>query len=165
MSVIKGADGGIKINLGDGSRFIANTFRWNAKLRREMLRQTTQADDFEKRTAGIGDWTGSLSFYMQLSDDTSIAQSGMQLIEHVMSNTGDDLKASIELVLQRWEIPADYDTFNTSIKGAVSLTGTVVIGDMGFDCEDPERPVIATASWEADGPLTPVRSDLLPEPE
>ncbi len=158
MSLLVGSDGAAQINLGGGLKFVANIFSWNARLRREMLRQTTQADDYEKRTAGLGDWSGSFSFRMQFSDDTSVAQSAWQLLDFALTKNDDDLKASIALILQSYKLPPDCDIFKTTIPGVIKLTGTVVIGDLSLNCEDPEQPIIAVASWEGDGALTPVRT-------
>jgi len=158
MSVLVGSDGAAKINLGGGLKFVANIFSWTARLRREMLRQTTQADDYEKRTAGLGDWSGSFSFRMQFSDDTSVAQSAWQLLDFALTKNDNDLKASIELILQSYKLPPDCDIFKTTIPGIIKLTGTVVIGDLSMNCEDPEQPIIAVANWEGDGALTPVRT-------
>ena len=69
----------------------------------------------------------------------------------------------MELILQRYQLPADYDIFGSTINGIVSLTGTVAIGDISLDCEDPEQPIVAVASWAGDGALTPERSDLIEE--
>jgi hypothetical protein len=158
MAVLVGSDGAAKINLGGGLKFVANIFSWTARLRREMLRQTTQADDYEKRTAGLGDWSGSFSFRMQFSDDTSVAQSAWQLLDFALTKNDNDLKASIELILQSYRLLPDCDIFKTTIPGVIKLTGTVVIGDLSMNCEDPEQPIIAVASWEGDGALTPVRT-------
>jgi hypothetical protein len=158
MSLLVGSDGAAQINLGSGLKFVANIFSWNARLRREMLRQTTQADDYEKRTAGLGDWSGSFSFRMQFSDDTSVAQSAWQLIDFALTKNDDDLKASIALILQSYKLPPDCDIFKTTIPGVIKLTGTVVIGDLSLNCEDPEQPIIAVANWEGDGAMTPVRT-------
>jgi hypothetical protein len=158
MSLLVGSDGAAQINLGGGLKFVANIFSWNARLRREMLRQTTQADDYEKRTAGLGDWSGSFSFRMQFSDDTSVAQSAWQLLDFALTKNDDDLKASIALILQSYKLPPDCDIFKTTIPGVIKLTGTVVIGDLSLNCEDPEQPIIAVANWEGDGAMTPVRT-------
>lgn len=160
MAVLVGTDGSAQLDLGGGLKYVANIFSWQAQLRREMLRQTTQADDFERRTGGLGDWTGSFSFRLQFSDDTSTAQSSWQLLEYALTETDDNLKADMNLVLQRYQLAPDYDIFDSTIAGAISLNGTIVIGDLSLDCQDPEQPVVAVASWEADGALTPYRSDL-----
>lgn len=158
MSVIVGTDGAAKLNLGGGLKYVANMFSWTAQLRREMLRQTTQADNYEKRTGGMGDWTGSFSFRLQFSDDTSVAQSAWQLLNFAFSNTDDTLKAGIELILQSEKLPPDCDIFKTTVSGIIKLTGTVVIGDISMNCQDPEQPIVAVANWEADGALTLARS-------
>jgi hypothetical protein len=158
MAVIVGTNGAAKLNLGGGLKYVANIFSWDAQLRREMLRQTTQADDYEKRTAGMGDWTGSFSFRLQFSDDTSVAQSAWQLLNFAFTETDDDLKAGIELILQSYKLPTDCDIFKTTIPGIIKLTGTVVIGNISMNCEDPELPIVAKANWEADGALAPVRT-------
>lgn len=161
MAVIVGADGAAKIELGDGLKYIANIFSWQADLRRAMLRTTTQADDFERRTGGLGDWTGSFSFRLQFSDDTEVAQSAWQLLQHVCTGTDDGLKASVSLILQQYAVQHDYDIpFESTIGGTISLNGTVVVGGVSLNCEDPEKPIIAVASWEGDGALIPQRSDL-----
>jgi hypothetical protein len=162
MAVLVGADGSAKLDLGDGLICVANIFSWSARLRRETLRTTTQADEFQRRTAGLGDWSGSFSFKMQFSDDIAIAQSSWQILDFALTKTDDELKADLELILQRYQLPPDHDIFGTTIDGIVKLAGTVVIGDISMDCEDPEQPIIAVASWEGDGALTPERSDLEP---
>jgi hypothetical protein len=159
MALLVGADGAAKLNLGSGLKYVANIFSWQAQLRRETLRRTTQADDFERRTAGLGDWSGSFSFRMQFSDDTSVALSSWQLLNYALTATDDDLKAEVELILQHYTLPADNDVFATTIPGVIKLTGTVVIADISMNCEDPEQPIIAVASWEGDGALTPERED------
>jgi len=158
MAVLVGADGAARLDLGNGLKYVANIFSWNAQLRREMLRQTTQADNYEKRTGGMGDWTGSFSFRLQFSDDTSVAQSAWQLLNFAFTENDDDLKAGIELILQSYKLPPDCDIFRTTVPGIIKLTGTVVIGDISMNCEDPEQPIVAVANWEADGALTPVRT-------
>jgi hypothetical protein len=167
MAVIVGSDGAAQINLGDGRKFIANMFAWNARLRREMLSRTTQADDYERRTGGMGDWSGSFSFRMQFSDDTTFAQSAWQLLNFAFTKTDKDLKAQIRLILQSHKLPPDCDIFKTTITGGIRLRGTVVISDVSINCEDPEQPMIAVVSWEGDGPMVFVRSDtdLDPDPE
>jgi hypothetical protein len=158
MAVLVGADGAAKLDLGGGLKYVANIFSWNAQLRREMLTRTTQADDYRRRTAGLGDWTGSFSFRLQFSDDTSVAQSAWQLLNFAFSNTDDNLRAGIELILQSHKLPTDCDIFQTTIPGIIKLTGNVVIGDISMNCEDPEQPIVAVANWEADGALAPVRT-------
>lgn len=160
MAVITGADGSCKIDLGDGSVYVANVFLWNAELRRDMLRTTTQADEFERGTGGMGSWSGSFSFYLQFSDDASNAYSAWQLFSHIATKTGDDLKAYLQLIVQRNAASPDYDIFDSVISGEIRLAGQVVIGDLSLNCQDPERPIVAAASWQADGGLTPERSDL-----
>lgn len=157
MSVIVGSDGAVEIDFGDGEKCVANVFAWSASLKRDMLRRTTLADDAERRTGGLADWTGSFSFRLQFSDDTSIAQSAWQIMDFALSNSDDDLKASLGLVLQRYQVPSDYDIFQDSVSGIVKLSGSVVIGDISFDCQDPEQPLVCVASWAADGPLALVR--------
>lgn len=161
MTVLVGADGSVELDLGDGLICVANVFTWEAELKREMLRRTTQADEFERRTAGLGDWSGSFSFRMQFSDDIEQAQSAWQILEYAVTGSDDDLKADIDLVLQHYRRPPDYDIFNSTIAGVIKLTGTVVIGDIRLDCEDPEKPIVAVAIWQGDGPLALERSDLL----
>jgi hypothetical protein len=159
MAVIVGADGAAQLNLGNGLKYVANIFSWQAGLRREMLRQTTQADDFEKRTGGLGSWSGSFSFYLQFSDDESIAESAWQLLQYALTRTDDDLKAEVKLILQEYMVADDCDIFDSYIPGVISLNGMVVIGDLSLDCQDPEKPIIAVASWEGDGALMPERSN------
>jgi hypothetical protein len=60
--------------------------------------------------------------------------------------------------LQSYKLPPDCDIFKTTIPGVIKLTGTVVIGDLSLNCEDPEQPIIAVANWEGDGAMTPVRT-------
>lgn len=154
MAVLVGADGEVRLNLGNGSTCVASIFSWRARLSREMLRRTTQADEFQRRTAGLGDWSGSFSFRLQFSDDTSTAQSAWQILEFACNNTDDDLKANVELILQAYQISPDYDTFSSTIDGVIKLTGVVVIGDISMDCTDPEQPIVCEATWAGDGALT-----------
>lgn len=158
MAVIVGADGAAQINLGGGLKYIANIRSWRASLRRDMLRRTTLADEAERRTGGLADWTGDFEFRLQFSDDTTVAQSAWQMLDFALSNTDDDLKADLSLILQRYQLSPDYDIFDTTVAGIVKLTGTVVIGDVSLNCEDPEQPIIAVASWAGDGALTPLRA-------
>jgi hypothetical protein len=158
MTVIVGADGSAELDLGDGLKYVANIFSWRAQLKREMLRQTTLADEYERRTGGLGDWTGSFSFNLQFSDDISIAQSAWQILLYICTKQDDELKAALNLTVQRNQLANDYDIFDSTIPGTISLAGVVVIGDISLDCSDPEQPTVAVASWEADGPLTPYRS-------
>lgn len=158
MAVIVGADGAAQINLGSGLKYIANIRSWRASLKRDMLRRTTLADEAERRTGGLADWTGDFEFRLQFSDDTAVAQSAWQMLDFALSNTDDDLKADLSLILQRYQLPPDYDIFDTTVAGIVKLTGTVVIGDVSLNCEDPEQPIIAVASWAGDGALTPLRA-------
>jgi len=153
MAVIVGSDGAVKIDLGNGSKYIANTLSWQCRLNRDMLRRTTQADEAEKRTAGLADWTGDFAFQMQFSDDTAIAQSSWQMLNFALSNTDDQLKAELVLILQRNQILPDYNIFNTSVQGVVKLTGMVVIGNVSLNCQDPEQPLALVAEWSADGVL------------
>lgn len=158
MAVIVGADGAAQINLGGGLKYIANIRSWRASLKRDMLRRTTLADEAEKRTGGLADWSGDFEFRLQFSDDTSVAQSAWQMLNFALTNTDDALKAELSLMLQSYKLPPDYDIFDTTVAGVIKLTGTVVIGDVSLNCEDPEQPIIAVASWAGDGPLTPVRA-------
>lgn len=157
MAVLVGADGVAKLDLGDGLICVANIFSWRARLSREMLRRTTQADEAERRTAGLADWSGSFSFRLQFSDDISTAQSAWQILDFALTNTDDGLKANLELILQKYQLVPDYDIFNSTVDGVIKLTGVVVIGDISMDCSDPEQPIVCEASWAGDGALTPVR--------
>lgn len=158
MAVIVGSDGAAQIDLGDGLKYVANVKSWRASLKRDMLRRTTQADEAERRTGGLADWSGDFEFRLQFSDDTSTAQSAWQMLNFALTGTDDDLKADIELILQRYQLLPDCDIFGTTVAGVVKLVGTVVIGDVSLNCEDPEQPLIAVASWAGDGVLTPQRS-------
>jgi hypothetical protein len=158
MAVIVGSDGAAQINLGNGLKYIANIKSWRASLKRDMLRRTTQADEVERRTGGLADWSGDFEFRLQFSDDTTTAQSAWQMLNFALTKTDDDLKANVELILQRYQLSADYDIFDSTIAGVIKLTGTVVIGDVSLNCEDPEQPLIAVASWAGDGALTPQRT-------
>jgi hypothetical protein len=158
MGVIVGSDGAVQLDLGAGNKYVANTFSWTVKTKREMLNRTNLSDDAKRRTAGIADWTGNFSFRLQLSDDTAQALSAYQILEHLYTKTGDELKAQLHLVLQRGKLPPDYDIFNSTIGGVVKLVGTVVIETIGLDCATPENPVIARADWEGDGALALVRT-------
>lgn len=158
MAVVTGANGAAELDLGDGLKCVANIFSWEARLSRETLNRTTQADDYKKRTAGLGDWSGSFSFRLQFSDDTSVAQSAWQILEYALTATDDDLKAELSLVLQGQKVPSgDCEVFSSVIEGKIWLAGTVVVTDISLDCSDPEQPIVAVASWEADGALTPER--------
>ena len=153
MTVLKGSDGRAQLNLGGGLKCMANIFSWRAQRKMEMLRRTTQADEAERRTAGIADWSGSFSFRLQFSDDQTTALSAWQILNFALTNTDDALKAGISLILQAYKISPDYDIFNTTIAGVIKLTGTVVVSDVSLDCSDPEQPIVAVASWEGDGAL------------
>jgi hypothetical protein len=153
MSVIVGSSGAAQINLGDGIKYVANIFSWNASLKRDMLSRTTQADEAERRTGGLADWTGDFSFRLQFSDDTATAQSAWQMLDFAYSKTDDDLKAELRLILQSHKLPPDCDIFRTTVSGIVRLAGTIVIGDVSLDCTDPEQPIIAKAFWSGDGAL------------
>lgn len=158
MAIIVGADGAAQIDLGGGLKYIANIVSWRAGLKRDMLRRTTLADEAERRTGGLADWTGDFEFHLQFSDDTTTAQSAWQMLDFALSNTDDDLKAELSLILQRYQVVPDHDTFDTTIAGVIKLVGTVVIGDVSLNCEDPEQPIVAVASWAADGALSPLRA-------
>jgi hypothetical protein len=153
MSVLVGSDGAAQIDLGGGIKYVANIFSWNASMKRDMLRRTTQADEAERRTGGLADWTGDFSFKLQFSDDTATAQSAWQMLDFAYSNTDDDLKAELRLILQSYKLPPDYDVFRTTVSGIIQLAGTIVIGDVSLDCTDPEQPIIAKAFWGGDGAL------------
>jgi hypothetical protein len=153
MSVLVGSDGAAQINLGDGIKYVANIFSWNASMKRDMLRRTTQADEAERRTGGLADWTGDFSFKLQFSDDIATAQSAWQMLDFAYSNTDDDLKAELRLILQSHKLPPGYDIFRTTVSGIIRLAGTIVIGDVSLDCTDPEQPIIAKAFWSGDGAL------------
>jgi hypothetical protein len=153
MAVVVGADGAFKLDLGDGEIYVSNVFTWEARLSRSMLRQTTVADNHEKRTGGLGDWSGSFSFRLEFSDDTSQALSAWQVLNHATSATGDDLKAEVKLVLQRYGVLEACDLFDSHIGGVICLVGTVVIGDVSLDCSDPEQPIVAVVNWSGDGAL------------
>ena len=126
-------------------------------MKRDMLRRTTQADEFERNTGGLGDWSGDFEFRLQFSDDTTTAQSAWQMLNFALTGTGDSLKSELSLILQSYQLTPDYDIFDTTIAGVIKLTGTVVIGGVSLNCEDPEQPIIAVASWSGDGALTPQR--------
>lgn len=158
MAVLVGADGAAQIDLGAGLKYIANIKSWRCKMTREMLDRTTQADESRRRTGGLSDWSGDFEFHIQFSDDTGTALSAWQLLDFAFTNTDDDLKADISLILQQQNHPSNCDIFSTTVAGIVKLTGTVVIGDISLNCEDPEQPIIAVANWEADGPLGLERS-------
>jgi hypothetical protein len=157
MTVIVGVDGSAELDLGSGLKYVANIFAWDAELKRDILDQTTQADDFGRATAGLATWSGSFSTYLQFSDDTSVAQSSWQIFEYAISGVDDQLKAAIKLTLQREAPTDDYDIFDSTIAGEIRLTGTVVIGDIRLNCEDPEKPIVMVMTWSGDGPLTPRR--------
>ena len=92
------------------------------------------------------------------SDDTTVAQSAWQMLNFALTSTDDDLKTELSLILQRYQLIPDYDIFDTTVGGVIKLTGAVVIGDVSLNCEDPEQPIIAVASWSGDGALTPQRA-------
>ena len=159
MGVIVGSDGGVQINLGGGLKYVANIFPWNVNMGRNMLRTTTQADEAERRTAGLADWTGDFSMRLQFSDDTNVAQSSWQMLNFALTGVDDGLKADLRLMLQSYQVlPEDCDIFRTTIPGIISLVGTVVIGDVRLDCTDPGEPIILVLSWSGDGALTLQRS-------
>jgi len=159
MGVIVGSDGGVQINLGGGLKYVANIFSWNVNMGRDMLRTTTQADEAERRTGGLADWSGDISMRLQFSDDTNVAQSSWQMLNFALTGVDDGLKADLRLMLQSYQaLPEDCDIFRTTIHGIISLVGTVVIGDVRLDCTDPGEPIILVLSWSGDGALTPQRS-------
>ena len=153
MSVLVGSHGAAQLDLGGSLKYVANIFSWDASMKRAMLNRTTQADDFEKNTGGLAGWSGSFSFKLQFSDDTSTAQSAWQMLDFAYSNTDDDLKAELRLILQSYKLPPDYDIFKSTVSGIIRLAGTIVIGDVSLDCTDPEQPIIAKAFWSGDGAL------------
>jgi hypothetical protein len=153
VSVLVGSNGAAQIDLGGGIKYVANIFSWTASMKRDMLSRTTQADEAERRTGGLADWTGDFSFKLQFSDDTATAQSAWQMLNFAYSNTDDDLKAELRLILQSYRLPPGYDVFRTTVSGIIQLAGTIVIGDVSLDCTDPEQPIIAKAFWGGDGAL------------
>jgi hypothetical protein len=153
MSVLVGAHGAAQLDLGGGLKYVANIFSWDASMRRAMLSRKTQADDFERNTGGLAGWSGSFSFKLQFSDDTSTAQSAWQMLYFAFTKTDDDLKADLRLILQSHKLTPDYDIFQTTVGGIIQLAGTIVIGDVSLDCTDPEQPIIAKAFWSGDGAL------------
>lgn len=157
MAVIVGSDGAVEFDFGNGMKCVADIFSWEAPLKRSTLRRTTQADEAERRTGGLADFTGSFSMRLEFSDDESVAQSAWQILNFAITNTDDDLKANLNLVLQRYTVIPDCDIFQSGITGSVSLSGVVVITDVSLNCSDPEKPLICEVAWEADGPLTLVR--------
>jgi hypothetical protein len=160
MSVILGSDGSIKIDLGDGQRFIANVFSYRVNLGRETLPQTRQGDEAVKRTGGLADHTGSVSLRMQFSDDNEYIESAWQILDYVLAGSDDELKAEIELYLQRQGTVVQCgDDFTTIIPESVYLAGTVVLTNVSIDCADPGEPVVAVLSWEADGALALQRGE------
>lgn len=158
MAVIVGADGAAQIDLGNGLKYMANITSWSIRLDRGYLDRTDLSHEAKKRTAGLADWTGDFSFNIQLSEDTSVALSAWQLLQFIIAGRDDELKAEVALILQRNQVMADCNIFQTTIPGAVWLAGTVVIGSVGLDCEDPEKPLVGLAQWGADGALTLHRS-------
>lgn len=158
MAVLVGSDGAAQIDLGDGLKYVANIKSWRANMKRDMLRRTTQVDNFERNTGGLASWSGDFEFRLQFSDDTTVAQSAWQMLNFALTGTDDDLKTDLSLILQRYQLIPDYDIFDTTVGGVIKLTGTVVIGDVSLNCEDPEQPIIAVASWAGDGALTPLRA-------
>lgn len=155
MSVIFGSDGAIQFNLNEaGQQCIANVFSWTVNLGREMLNTTRQGDEARGRTGGLADHTGSVSLRLQFSDDNSQAYSAWQIISRALGGTDNDLKANLQLYLQRGA-PATGcdDTFGLLVQEPVILLGRVVIGSVSLDCTDPGEPIVAVLSWEADGPL------------
>jgi len=154
MSVIVGSDGAAQVNLGGGVKYIANIKSWRANLKRDMLRRTTQADEVEKRTAGLADWSGDFEFFLQFSDDVTTAQSSWQMLNFALTGTDDSLKANVALILQTHQVLPDCDIFSTTIPGVIKLIGTVVIGDVTINCEDPEHPLGLLVSWAGDGAMT-----------
>lgn len=160
MAVVVGSDGAAKINLGDGSQYIANIKSWRINMNRDYLSRTTQADEVERNTGGMSSWTGDFEMHLSFSDDESVALSSWQVLDFVINNTDDDLKAELSLLLQQYGVQADCKTFKTSMQEAISLTGTVVLGSVNMNCEDPEQPIVLVINWTADGPLTLQRSGL-----
>jgi hypothetical protein len=153
MSVAVGTDGAVRFGLGDGLKYMANIFSWGMDGGSESLSQTNLADTHKRRTGGLKDSSGSLSFYLEFSEDSAVALSALRMLDFIVNGTGDELKAEIVLVLQRNRIAADYDVFRSSVPGVVRLSGNVLVPRVRLNCENPEKPLIAVADWEGDGPL------------
>lgn len=160
MAVITGSDGAVKINLEDGLKYIAEIVSWTVNMDRGMLSRTNAADESERTTGGRNSWKGDIELHVAFSDDTSVALSSWQLLEFAINNTDDDLKAELRLVLQRYGVMPDCNVFKTSVAGVVELVGTVVLGPVSLNCEDPEQPIVLVISWTADGPLALQRTAL-----
>lgn len=160
MAVITGSDGAVKINLGNGLKYIADIVSWTVNMNRDILSRTTAADENERNTGGRGSWQGDIELHVSFSDDESVALSSWQLLEFAINNTDDDLKAELRLVLQRYKIAPDCAIFQTSVSGVVELVGTVVVGPISMNCEDPEQPIVLVVNWTGDGPLSLQRTAL-----
>ena len=158
MPVIVGSDGAVQFDFGGGLTYVANVFAWSVNLGRETLPTTKQGDEAVTRTGGLADHTGSVSMRLRFAEDGAEALSAWQLINFALGNTDDALKASIKLFIQTAGVSADCeDITGLLIQDPISLTGTVVIASISLDCTDPGEPVVAVASWEADGALTLTR--------
>ena len=157
MAVILGSDGAVKIDLGDGLKYIAQIRSWEAALSRPSLRRTTMADEAEKRASGVADWGGNFELQIVLSEDDSTALSAWKLLQFLLAGVDEGLKADVELILQRYQISADCVTFGTSLSGVVKLAGTVLLTDVRLDCQSPEEALVLVVYWEGDGALGLVR--------
>jgi hypothetical protein len=153
MAVAVGADGAAQFDFGNGLKYMANMFAWDIDYGSETLPQTNLADTHKRRTGGLKDSSGSFSFYLQFSEDEEPAHSALQMLDFIFNGTGNQLKTEMELILQRSKIAPDYDVFMSSVPGVIKLSGTVLVPRIRLNCENPERPLIAVAQWEGDGPL------------
>jgi hypothetical protein len=157
VAVLVGADGGARIDLGNGLKFIAGVISWRALCSNKPLSRTTQADEAAKSTGGLSEWSGDFELHLQFSDDESVALSSWQMLEFALAAKGGSRKAEIALILQAHQLPPDYDVFSGTIPGVIKLAGTVTIADVSIDCEDPEQPIVCVVNWEGDGDLSLVR--------
>lgn len=160
MSVIVGSDGAVKINLGNGLKYIANIRSWQAKMNRDMLPQTTLADETERNTGGLASWSGDFGLRLEFSDDESVALSSWQFLDFAINNSDNDLKAELHLIIQSQGLDPSRDIFKTTVPGIIKLVGTVVIGSTSLNCEDPAEAVIAVINWSGDGPMQLQRTAL-----
>lgn len=157
--VLIGTDGLIFMQLADLGQVVANSFRWTVTLGNEFLEKTDLSNEARRKTGGLKNHTGSFTIMVNFLENNQEALSVWQLLNFAVSNTDDDMQAQIELIIQKGGLPLQHSTCDASpITDQISLVGTVVVGDISINCEDPANPLVATLAWEADGLLTPTRS-------
>ena len=100
MAVLLGGDGCVRVDLGGGVQYVAEVFQWELRLGRETLDTTRQGDEARRRTGGLADHTGSISYRAVLYQDGGMVASAWQLLNFILNNTDDDLGCWLDLLLQ-----------------------------------------------------------------